>query len=112
MLTPHNFADRDPSRERVQGVKLQLKGKKSGGFRGMSSSADEPDDLRSRMDRRGEESKKHKAKYFGGTYREALEVPLEALEPTLKDYYISDEHATSHLSLYGSAAGAWFDDRE
>lgn len=35
MFLPHNFADRDPSRECVQGVRLQLEGSKSGGFSGI-----------------------------------------------------------------------------
>lgn len=109
MLIPHNFADRDPSRESVQGVKLHLKGKESGGFRGTSDNDGEPGDLRSRMDRGNEKPTKHEAKYFGARYDKAVEVPLEALEPSLEDYYISDEHATSHLSLNGSAAGVWLE---
>ena len=32
MFVPHNFNDRDASRESVQGVRLQLKGKNSGGL--------------------------------------------------------------------------------
>ncbi len=35
MFTPHNFVDRDASRETVQGVRFQLKGKNSGGFAGI-----------------------------------------------------------------------------
>ena len=42
MFTPHNFHDRDPSRESVQGVKLEL----------------------------GADA--HKARYFGGRYMEGL----------------------------------------
>ena len=109
MLIPHNFADRDPSRESVQGVKLHLKGKQSGGFRGTSESANEPEDLRSRMDRRSEKPRKHEAKYFGQKYEEDLKLPLEALEASLEEYYLSEEHATSHLSLNGSAAGVWME---
>lgn len=112
MLIPHNFADRDPSRESVQGVKLHLKGKQSGGFRGTADGDDDgPGDLRSRSHRRDGKSKKkkHEAKYFGTRYEEDVKVPLEALEPSLQDYYISVEHATSHLSLNGSAAGVWIE---
>lgn len=104
MLIPHNFADRDPSRASVQGVKLHLKGKGSGGFRGTGG---EPGDLRNRMDRRSEGVKKHEARYFGARYTEDVKVSREALEPSLEEYYLSAEHATSHLSLNGSAAGVW-----
>lgn len=110
MFIPHNFADRDPSRESVQGVKLHLKGKQSGGFRSTSGSDRKPPELRSRMDRRGEGSNKHVAKYVGATYDKAVEIPLNTLESILVDYYVSDEHATSHLSLNGSAAGVWYED--
>lgn len=110
MLIPHNFADRDPSRESVQGVKLQLSGKQSGGFRGTSGGDNEPVDLRSRMDRRDGKPHKHEARYFGATYEEDVKVPLEALEPSLEKHYISHEHTTSYLSINGSAAGAWVDD--
>lgn len=107
MLIPHNFLDRDASRESVQGVRLNLKGHRdSGGLRGMAD-ADEPGDLRSR----GEgEKKRHEAKYFGGKYEEGLKVPLELLEPELEAVYVSGEHETSHLSLNGSAAGVWMED--
>lgn len=118
MLIPHNFADRDPSRESVQGVKLHLKGHKdSGGFRGTSShpssdsSTDEgdPGDLRNRDEDQGRTGK-HEAKYFGGRYEESVKVPLRMLEPNLEEEYVSGEHETSHLSLNGSAAGVWIED--
>ena len=106
MLIPHNFLDRDPSRESVQGVRLNLKGHKdSGGFRGTALS-DEPGDLRSRSDGKGE---RHEAKYFGARYEKGVKVPLEMLEPELEAVYLSGEHETSHLSLNGSAAGVWME---
>lgn len=106
MLIPHNFLDRDPSRESVQGVRLNLKGHKdSGGFRGTAQS-DEPGDLRSRGEGEGE---RHEAKYFCAKYEEGLKVPLEMLEPALEEVYVSGRHETSHLSLNGSAAGVWME---
>ena len=99
MFVPHNFMDRDPSRESVQGVKLQLKGKDSGGFRGEESVNE---DLRSRE----EKERKHRVKYFGSTYEEGMELPLDAFEPDLQKY-VSEEHAVTDLGLNGSAAGVW-----
>lgn len=105
MFVPHNFCDRDPSRESVQGVRLQLKGKKSGGFAGQDN--EEPSgDLRSRMERRGEKTGKTKAKYFGGTYDKGIKLPLEALEPDMEGY-VTKEHGVTDLSYNGSAAGVW-----
>lgn len=107
MFIPHNFLDRDPSRESVQGVKLNLQGHKDGGgFRGTSSQSPfddgDPSDLRSRA---AKEEGRHEAKYFGGKYEEGVKVPLEMLEPELEEVYVGGEHETSHLSLNGSAAG-------
>jgi len=56
MFTPHNFHDRDPSRESVQGVKLELG---DGG---------------------------HKPHYFGGRYIEGVTLNLTDLEPDLDRY--------------------------
>lgn len=93
MFVPHNFHDRDPSRESVQGVRLQLKGKKdSGGFAG---------DLRTRS-----EKKEAKAKYFGGTYEQGMKMPLEALEPDVKGYR-TEQHEITDLGFNGSAARVW-----
>ncbi|WPH03192.1 Hypothetical protein R9X50_00606800 [Acrodontium crateriforme] len=111
MFVPHNFCDRDPSRESVQGVRLQLKGHRSGGFAG--EEFDEPNgDLRSRMDRHSHEEKKKKktkAHYFGQTYEEGMKVPLEALEPNQAGY-ISEQNFVSDLGFNGSAIGAWHRD--
>jgi primary-amine oxidase len=118
MFVPHNFADRDPSRESVQGVRLQLKGTRSGGFAGFPSpDTDEgeqssTEDLRSR-EKRGEKEKSgykmHEgANYFGTPYTEGVNVPLEALEPNLLKRYESEEIKVSDLGLNGSAAGLWF----
>lgn len=134
MFIPHNFADRDPSRETVQGVRLQLKGSKSGGFAGFPDPDSDPDDasrdpskswpgvaaavddLRSREkeEKRRESSedepgyKVHKgANYFGTPYTEGVFVPLEALEPDLGKQYKSEEIRVSDLGLNGSAAGLW-----
>jgi primary-amine oxidase len=103
MFIPHNFNDRDPSRESVQGVRLQLKGKNSGGFAG------EPDvngDLRSRVNRRADDERQHKVDYFGKTYERDMKLSLEAFEPDLQRY-VSSEHAVSDLTFNGSAAGVW-----
>ncbi|MCJ1391556.1 hypothetical protein MMC18_004420 [Xylographa bjoerkii] len=56
MFTPHNFHDRDPSRESVQGVKLKLG---AGG---------------------------HKPRYFGGRYTEGVTLNITDLEPNLDRY--------------------------
>lgn len=122
LFAPHNFADRDPSREGVQGVRLQLKGSRSGGFAGFPDpdAADhgEPgkswpagqDDLRSRERRDGGGTgyKRHEGvNYFGTPYVEGVYVPLEALEPDLKRQYQTKEVRVSDLGLNGSAAGLW-----
>lgn len=76
VFAPHNFADRDPSRESVQGVRLQLRGTRSGGFAGFPEPDDggrgEPgkswpsgqmtDDLRSRGGEADEQRAKKKAR--------------------------------------------------
>jgi primary-amine oxidase len=103
MFIPHNFNDRDPSRESVQGVRLQLKGKNSGGFAGEEGVNS---DLRSRVRGRSESSKEHKVQYFGEPYRSGMKLPLEAFEPDLHKY-VSSEHAVSDLTFNGSAAGVW-----
>lgn len=102
MFVPHNFNDRDPSRESVQGVRLQLKGKNSGGFAGMPGMNDVSDDLRSRST-----EKKHKVQYFGTPYTEALELGLEDVEPDLQKSFKKGEIAVNDLSYNGSAAGVW-----
>lgn len=133
LFTPHNFADRDPSRESVQGVRLQLKGTRSGGFAGFpdpdsdnaGSGGSEPgkswpasgekngqpqaeeQDLRSRG-RTGVGYQRHEGvNYFGTPYAEGVHVPLEALEPDLKRRYQTKEVRVSDLGLNGSAAGVW-----
>jgi primary-amine oxidase len=105
MFVPHNFNDRDASRASVQGVRLQLKGKNSGGFAGMP---DVNDDLRSRVARRSSE-KKHKVQYFGTPYKKGLNLPLEAMESDLQKFK-SSEIAVNDLSYNGSAAGVWMRD--
>ena len=103
MFIPHNFNDRDPSRESVQGVRLQLKGKNSGGFAGQESVNG---DLRTRVNRRADTEKKPEAKYFGSTYEKGMKLPLEAFEPDLTKHQ-STENAVNDLSYNGSAAGVW-----
>ncbi|KAG8157998.1 hypothetical protein KVR01_012270 [Diaporthe batatas] len=118
MFVPHNFADRDPSREGVQGVRLQLKGTRSGGFAGFPAPDDERDeqsgteDLRSREEKKRGDKGGYKmregANYFGTPYTEGVNVPLEALEPDLERRYESEEIRVTDLGLNGSAAGVWF----
>ncbi|PSR77242.1 copper amine oxidase [Coniella lustricola] len=133
MFVPHNFADRDPSRESVQGVRLQLKGDKSGGFAGFPSPDDDSNthepskswpaagleqDLRSRERRqqqagesekvkRGSYQRHEGANYFGTPYKKGVQVPLEALEPDLESRFVTSEVRVSDLGLNGSAAGVW-----
>ncbi|KAF7187989.1 Amiloride-sensitive amine oxidase [copper-containing] [Pseudocercospora fuligena] len=104
MFVPHNFHDRDPSRESVQGVRLQLKGENSGGFAGQLG-VEPHTDIRSRMDRRSTKKEPH-AKYFGATYEREMKVPLEAFEPELKNYKTT-AHQVTHLTFNNSAAGVW-----
>ncbi|KAJ0115578.1 hypothetical protein J7T55_010401 [Diaporthe amygdali] len=118
MFVPHNFADRDPSRESVQGVRLQLKGTKSGGFAGFPDPDEDEDhhsgseDLRSR-EKRSEKKKKggyklHEgANYFGTPYTEGVHISLGEMEPDLEKRYQSEEIRVSDLGLNGSAAGLW-----
>lgn len=117
MFVPHNFADRDPSRESVQGVRLQLKGSKSGGFAGFPDPGEEGEPSKSwpAQDLRNRERRAHNtghgrhegANYFGTPYTEGIFVPLEALEPDLKKHYHTEEIRVSDLGLNGSAAGLW-----
>lgn len=126
MFLPHNFADRDPSRETVQGVRLQLKGSKSGGFAGMPPEDGEGEDgeeLKNREKGKKQKQKKerpedepeggHKvhtgANYFGTPYTEGVNLPLEALEPDLSRYRTKETRVTD-LSINGSAAGIWVTD--
>ncbi|KAF3766181.1 amine oxidase catalytic domain-containing protein [Cryphonectria parasitica EP155] len=133
MFVPHNFADRDPSRESVQGVRLQLKGDNSGGFAGFPDPGEDGDegqrepgkswpaavqqqqqqqqqqqeDLKSR-ERRESGYKRHEGvNYFGTPYKKGVQVPLEALEPDLSTQYQTKEVRVSDLGLNGSAAGLW-----
>lgn len=103
MFIPHNFNDRDASRESVQGVRLQLKGKRSGGFAGEE---DVSDDLKSRLRSRAEKAGKH-AQYFGASYEEDLNIPLKSFEPNLLETYQSSELGVTDLGFNGSAAGIW-----
>ena len=103
MFVPHNFNDRDPSRESVQGVRLQLKGNASGGFAG------EPEDLRVRSPGAASLRNKTQARYFGQTYEEGIKLPLSALEPDLTKFKSSMNEVTD-LGFNGSAAGVWMDD--
>ncbi|QIW96999.1 hypothetical protein AMS68_002517 [Peltaster fructicola] len=97
MFVPHNFADRDPSRESVQGVRVQLNGKKrGGGFAGESTHSD----MRSR------EAREPVAHYFGATYEKGLKLSLEAIEPDLSQYRTT-VHAVTDLQFNGTAAGIW-----
>ncbi|KAK4503665.1 hypothetical protein PRZ48_004580 [Zasmidium cellare] len=103
MFIPHNFHDRDPSRESVQGVRLQIDGKKyGGGFRGQEEDA--------RADLRSRGEKKPKANYFGATYEESMKLPLEAFEPDLEKGYKTKKHEVTDLNFNGSAAGVWMVD--
>ncbi|KAF2766199.1 amine oxidase catalytic domain-containing protein [Teratosphaeria nubilosa] len=107
MFVPHNFHDRDPSRESAQGVRLQLAGTKSssGGFAGEPAGEEEGvGDLRSRSRSSGGTRKGTQARYFGGTYREGVEVPLGMLGPDVRAY-VSEEHGVTDLGFNGSAAG-------
>ena len=108
MFIPHNFADRDPSRQSVQGVRLQLSGKRSGGFAGewfhgdgseAAKSSHAAGDLRARSDKKEGTTK---ARYFGATYEKGVKVPLEALEPDMSGY-------VSKSDLMGEAnfTGVW-----
>lgn len=127
MFLPHNFADRDPSREAVQGVRYQLKGSRSGGFAGFPDPGDEDarepskswpaggggGELRNREKTgdRGDDKtdggyQRHKGvNYFGTPYTAGVQVPLEALEPNLAKEYKSKEIRVSDLGLNGSAVG-------
>ncbi|KAI1502075.1 copper amine oxidase [Biscogniauxia marginata] len=109
MFVPHNFADRDPSRESVQGVRLQLQGRKSGGFAGWEPDVDGPsEDLRSRKKGSGDRYKIHEGvNYFGTPYRDDVKLKLKALEPDLDKDYKSKDIRVSDLGLNGSAAGIW-----
>ena len=105
MFVPHNFGDSDASRESVQGVRLQLKGRHgSGGFAGDEAVNG---DLRSRFHRRAESEGQHKALYFGATYEKDVKLALEALEPDLLSKYVSSQHGVTDLTYNGSAAGVW-----
>ena len=75
MFVPHNFHSRDPSREVVQGVKLELG---DGG--------------------------KHNATYFGGRYREGVTVNIKDLEADLSRYQ-SPKHDITDLSFNKSILG-------
>jgi len=106
MFIPHNFADRDPSRESVQGVRLQLKGTQSGGFAGWDPDPDEgEEELRVRKEK-GYKIRKG-ANYFGKPYEGDVNVRLQDLEPDLEKHYHSREMWVSDLGLNGSAAGMW-----
>lgn len=129
MFIPHNFADRDPSRQSVQGVRLQLKGTKSGGFAGFPDPSDSDSEvtvvddlLRQRLEKekredtnnevRGKKPAEHHkmhegANYFGTPYTEGVFVPLDDLEPDLAKWYQSGEIRVSDLGLNGTAAGLW-----
>jgi primary-amine oxidase len=94
MFVSHNFNDRDPGRESVQGVRLQLKGSgsKSGGFAGESwmhgATPEQHGDLRPRTtDGKAGAS----AKYFGATYERDLKVSVEALEPRMDGYKVKEQ---------------------
>lgn len=98
MFIPHNFLDRDASRESVQGVRVQLKGKdSSGGFAG---------DLEQKVDLRARREQGPKMEYFGGTYREGLKVEVGELEPGLEGFETRRMEVTD-LGFNGSAAGVW-----
>ncbi|TKA62158.1 hypothetical protein B0A55_11481, partial [Friedmanniomyces simplex] len=114
MFIPHNFADRDPSRQSVQGVRLQLQGKKSGGFAGewfvgdeSKSLQQEPngDLLRARSEGKG--NGETTARYFGATYEKGVKVPLEALEPDMSGY-VSHIDAVAGVNFTGFGRGEAF----
>lgn len=130
MFVPHNFADRDPSRESVQGVRYQLRGSRSGGFAGFPDPSDEVDARepgqswpagaggggellkKSKERTRGQEGaagyQRHQGvNYFGAPYTAGVQVPLEALEPDLAKEYQSKEIRVSDLGLNGSAFGLY-----
>ncbi|KAK3625708.1 hypothetical protein LTR22_023453 [Elasticomyces elasticus] len=111
MLVPHNFADRDPSRQSVQGVRLQLSGRKAGGFAGEWFAGDESKSLARHNHNNGDlrvrgEKKEAgtKAKYFGATYEKGVKVPVEAFEPDLSGY-VSHSDDVGGLNFTGFGRG-------
>lgn len=62
IFTPHNFHDRDPSRDSAQGVRLDLNGPNKGS----------------------------NVTYFGPTYEKAPKLTLEDVEPDLTQYSAPD----------------------
>lgn len=107
MFVPHNFMDCDPSRESVQGVRLQMKGENSGGFAGEPSDSEAELRAHKRWLRKSSSDGHTRAHYFGATYEEDLRLSVEDLEPVL-DGYVSKENLVTDLGLNGSAAGVWF----
>lgn len=103
MFIPHNFNEREASRESVQGVRLQLKGKNSGGFAGEESVSE---DLKNRLKSRDDKDQK-RAQYFGTPYTDDMKIPLEAFEPNLIQGYQSSRLDVTDLRYNGSAAGIW-----
>lgn len=101
----------------MQGVRLQLKGDKSGGFAHLPEPAADrqsgkswpAQDLRNRDKRDGKAGyKRHEGvNYFGTPYTEDVHVHREGLEPDLQKQYQSEEIRVSDLGLNGSAAGLW-----
>ncbi len=114
MFVPHNFADRDQSRESVQGVRIQLKGTRSGGFAGWDPDPQPHDPTEDELKSREKGNSRYKihkgANYFGARYTEGLTLPLGALEPDLEENYGSKEIRVTDLGFNGSAAGMWVEE--
>nr|POE69099.1 primary amine oxidase, lung isozyme [Quercus suber] len=107
IFVPHNFMDRDPSRESVQGVRVQMRGKDSGGF-AAEPSRDEADLKTHERWLQKDTAEGHaKAHYFGALYEHGLKIGARALEPVL-DGYVSEENLVTDLGVNGSAAGVWY----
>nr|POE79850.1 amiloride-sensitive amine oxidase [copper-containing] [Quercus suber] len=107
MFVPHNFMDRDPSRESVQGVRVQMKGKNSGGFAGEPGGDGADLKVHKRWLQKKTADGHTKAHYFGATYEGGVEISARALEPVL-DGYVSKENLVTDLGMNGSAAGVWY----
>ena len=111
MFVPHNFADRDPSRESVQGVRVQVKEKRKSPYADSHPDADQTNggDLRHREGTEAEERHELRqgANYFGTPYTTGVELELGALDPDLEEVYQSKDIRVSDLGMNGSAAGMW-----
>lgn len=134
MFVPHNFVDRDPSRETVQGVRIDMKNgidmpweaasdKAAAGSSSAAGKVNEDEmrpgsDLRSRVHRNmvarnsdeddddddDDDEEEIKVRYYGKTYTSDIRVSKEMLEPD-QHWYHAEEHLVSDLSLNGGLFG-------